>query len=77
MSPRPTKRPGALEKGADAYSTLESEIADTVRIMAKWPEVADAVTKWADSLTSTNCSWSDYGFAKKLIERWQQHRRSA
>jgi hypothetical protein len=69
------KLPPAMEEASTAYGALNTEIDDVIRTMQNWPEVEERVTAWANSLTSTNCSWNEYGLARMLMERWQRDQR--
>jgi hypothetical protein len=69
------KLPPAIEEAHTAYEALNTEIDDVIRTMQNWPEVEERVTAWANSLTSTNCGWSEYGLARMLMERWQRTQR--
>ena len=71
------KLPAALIHADAAYSTFVSQVDAVLIEMARWGIVRDAVLDWANSMTTTNCGWSEYGLAQAIIARWRQRERES
>lgn len=67
--------PVALQPANDDYGRTLYAIDRLVATVREWPCVRREVEAWLNSLTRTNCGWTEWDFGQKVYAALEDDRR--